>query len=262
VVLYGNILAAFHTIACQHRFTTMAALSTLLLSISLALLMVISIIELSFISSTVSFLHRRAGGQFNLSFVYTNPNNFPIHGKPLHFLLNQGHTSNGAAGTAFVLIGIGGILVLTARKSARFSRHHIVKMAYYAWIVFTILSALLTLAALIFTFIVTDNHKGQSINVFLASSLYDQPYPHQRPYPADEWTPENWFAALLATGGLGKDDASELNKRLRICRGWRWNLVPMFIFGVAVAGCAIWDVLASRKNVWTSGKQEKDSGSV
>lgn len=88
------------------------------LKVGIALLMVDSIIELSFLSSMVSWLHWRAGQTFAISYdgaVYNLP------GKPLNLEVNQGHTSNGAAGTAFILVGLGGILALWLRTRPGFA---------------------------------------------------------------------------------------------------------------------------------------------
>lgn len=73
----------------------------------LALLMIDAIIELSLISSMVAWLHSTAGGEFEvIAPEMQDMISFNLHGKPKNLLLNQGHTSNGAAGTAFVLVGL------------------------------------------------------------------------------------------------------------------------------------------------------------
>jgi hypothetical protein len=154
--------------------------------LALAALMIDAIIELSFISSMVAWLHHTAGGDFEVIAPETpDKMSFLLHGKPKGLLADQGHTSNGAAGTAFVLVGIGGIL-------ATILRHHALNGSrgpgwstrlYHAWIASTIVSAVLTLAALLYTFILTNAHKGQTIDIDLAILLDNRSFPNQVPYP-------------------------------------------------------------------------------
>jgi hypothetical protein len=211
---------------------------------AIALLMADSIIELSFISSMVSWLHRRAGGSFDVNY---NSSTFSLHGKPAGLLLNQGHTSNGAAGTAFVLIGMGGILALLLRNHA--IRHPGTGLSkfglgwYHAWLVFTVLSAFLTMSALIYVFVINNDHKGQSIDLSLASTLNNQPYPNYVAYPLDFWTPVNWFQAVLQLDLDSSADRSNIHNHLAIMRGWAWNLIPMFIIGLAVVALAFADAV-------------------
>jgi hypothetical protein len=80
------------------------------LAILVPILMVDAIIELSFISNMVAFLHGRGSKGWEVS--YPAGQKFELHGHPVGLLVDQGHTSNGAAGTAFVLIGCGGLLAM------------------------------------------------------------------------------------------------------------------------------------------------------
>lgn len=211
---------------------------TLALTGAIGLLMIDSIIELSFITSMVSWLHRRAGRDFSVQYDGTT---FPLHGKPLHLLVDQGHTSNGAAGTAFVLIGLGGLLALYIR------RFKFGNPVYYFWLVMTILSTLLTLTALIYTFVLTENHEGQTIDASVAAGLDNKPYPNMVPYPRDEWTPENWFVAVLKLPLANQGDVSDIESHLRVMRGWRWNLIPMLLLGLAVCILALVEGFVRRR---------------
>ncbi|CAK3811693.1 hypothetical protein MYCFIDRAFT_210690 [Lecanosticta acicola] len=218
---------------------------TLALKSTLALLMIDSIVELSLISSMVSWLHRRAGRDFIIDY---NNTTFPLHGKPLNLLVDQGHTSNGAAGTAFVLIGLGGILALWLRN------YKLGRPIYYFWLVMAQLSMLLTLAALIYTFVLTREHEGHAIDIALAASLDNKPYPNMVPYPMDKWTPELWFSAVLELSLRERSDRSDIRGHLRVMKGWRWNLIPMFILGLAVAVLAVMEAFVRRRQV--SGRDE------
>jgi hypothetical protein len=77
---------------------------------ALLLLMIDSAIELAMISSMVGYLHRSGANQY--AFDTDTGTSAVINAKPKGLLLNEGHTSNGAAGTALVLICFGGFLTL------------------------------------------------------------------------------------------------------------------------------------------------------
>lgn len=78
----------------------------------LALLTIDSILELSFIVSTVAWDHR----DHPMNVEGPDGTAVILKGKPLHLWTDQGHSSNGAAGTNIVLIGIIGFLLLGLRK--------------------------------------------------------------------------------------------------------------------------------------------------
>jgi len=217
----------------------------------LALLMVDAIIELSFISSMVAWLHSTAGGEFEVIAPEMQETlSFNLHGKPKNLLLNQGHTSNGAAGTAFVLIGLGGILVLTLRHRASTSSKvgRLTTFLYFGWLVSTILSALLTLAALAYTFAVTNETRGQTIDIALAASLDSRPYPNYVAYPRDDWTPETWFEAVLELTLVDRSLRSDIEHHLTIMRAWKWNLIPLFLLGLVFSTVALLDAWVERRN--------------
>lgn len=104
----------------QQSTTTAAAMPRPFtpLLIALPFLMLDSIIEVGMIGETVSFLHARAGKWFDVD--YPAGSTFRLHGKPQGLLVDQGHTSNGAAGTALILVGVGGLLTIyLERKKIR-----------------------------------------------------------------------------------------------------------------------------------------------
>ena len=77
--------------------------SYLPLYITMGVLMVDAVIEVGLVGSMVGFLHDRAGKFFTIN----GPEGaFNLHGKPKGLLVDQGHTSNGAAGTALILVGV------------------------------------------------------------------------------------------------------------------------------------------------------------
>jgi hypothetical protein len=117
------------------------------------------------------------------------------------------------------------------------------------WVVIAILSMLLTLAALIYTMVLTSTTDNQTINLNLAAAN-----PAPKKYPADEWTPETWFVAVLNQVPLTfESDRNDIRKQIRLMRGWRWNLIPFFILGLAVACAAVYEWVMLRRQ----GGQDK-----
>jgi len=205
------------------------AIPLLPLAAALLFLMIDSAIELALVSSMVGYLHRSGANQY--PFIDTGTGNVAlINAKPKHLLLNEGHTSNGAAGTALVLISFGGFLVLFLqhRRARNNSDPHRPSRLFLAYAVCTILSFLLTVAALGYTFSVTHSTSGQSINPIVAAQ-------HQsHAYPDDQWTPENWTKALLALPLTDPKDVSYLHHWLGVMKGWKWNLIPLFFASLLV----------------------------
>jgi hypothetical protein len=75
--------------------------------------MVDSAISLAMISSMVGYLHRSGANRYPFKY---GPGPASVPAKPAGLMLNQGHTSNGASGTALVGICFGGFLVLWLEK--------------------------------------------------------------------------------------------------------------------------------------------------
>lgn len=225
---------------------------SMLLYVFLGLLLIDGIIELAFISSMVGWLHRRAGKSFDFQWHGTegrvtlaSPGVYTITGKPQNLLVDQGHTSNGAAGAAIVIVGLGGILVLCLRRfSPKTFRSGFGTALYMIWRVFTVLSALLALVALVYTFVITNKYAGQTISVQVAAS--DGP---DTPYPYGLWTPENWFTAILNELDLVQNsDRADIELRVAIMRGWRWNLIPLTVLGFIVAALAWIEAFKRKRN--------------
>lgn len=252
--MYTALTQDLHSTALNR--STMAPMTKILVG-AVSLLMVDSIIEMAFISNMVSWLHRRAGGDFFID--YPKGSVFPLHGKPEGLLVNQGHTSNGAAGTAFVAIGMGGLLILWLRHrqlQRSSTESGVSKFLHRFWVIMTVLSALLAFAALVYTFVVTYQHDHQSIDVAVASGLPNHPYPDYVAYPALQWTPENWFTAVLKLNLNSPGDRSDIQSQLRLMKAWRWNLIPLWIIGTAVAALAVVDMVAHRRGA-SSGRGQR-----
>lgn len=112
---------------------------------------------------------------------------------------------------------------------------------FLAYTVFTVLSFFLTLSALAYTFAVTNQTKGQSIDKAVAVQF------QHHAYPLDHWTPENWTKALLGLPLTSDKDAKYLRGWLRVIEGWKWNLIPMFLIGLLVASLSVHACLRQRK---------------
>jgi len=107
--------------------------------------------------------------------------------------------------------------------------------------IFTVLSLFLTLAALAYTFAVTNQTKGQSIDKAVAVQFEGENY------PLDKWSPENWTKALLALPLTSNTDANYLSHWLHVIEGWKWNLIPMFLLGLLVASLTVKEYLGNRR---------------
>lgn len=208
------------------------------LPIALGALMTVSILELSFIVGMVGWLLDTASGTFVIRY---NGSTFDLSGEPKDIMVNQGHTSNGAAGTAFVLVGLGGILALWLRSRDNFHKSRFSVVFYHSWLVVNVLALLLTFASLVYVFVVTNAHKGQTIDVALASTL------DGRKYPTDTWTPQNWFSALLKLDIADADVRKDISDHLRLMRGWQYNLIPFFLVQLVETALAVWDAFMVRK---------------
>ncbi|KUI54445.1 hypothetical protein VP1G_01888 [Cytospora mali] len=228
-----------------------------LLKVIVGLLMVVSIVELSFISATVGFLAKRASGTFDV--VY-NGATFPIAGEPVNLSVNQGHTSNGASGTAFIIIGCCGLLALWLRGRSGYHNKSIgglfSRSWYRLWLAFNVPALLLTLGALAYTFAVTKAHQGQRIDLSVARRLDGGAYPLQ------EWTPQNWFDALLKLDLASGSDRDDIESHYKIARGWEFNLIPFFIVQLVQTVLALLEAVRMRKADRQNGygDAEKDAG--
>jgi hypothetical protein len=227
------------------------------LYVALALLTIDGVIELGFITSMVHWLNTVAGAGFPIS--YPDNGQFLLAGKPKNFLVDQGHTSNGAAGSAFIVVGLGGFLALALRH--RQLKHHDVlhgftSFLYNFWLYFSAVAAIYSLAAFVYVFAVTYQHDNQSIDLQFASTLHNEPYPNNVPYPRLTWTPQNWYPAVLQLPLASQSDRDTIKFNLMLMRGWQWNLIPMVILGFVVASLAFVDRMKHRQRL---NKQHADS---
>ncbi|KAF1984768.1 hypothetical protein K402DRAFT_447506 [Aulographum hederae CBS 113979] len=197
------------------------------LYVLLGLLMVDAITEVGFVGSMVGYLHDNHGNKpFEIQ--YTAENGiFLLPAKPTHPIVDQGHTSNGAAGTALVLVGILGYVVLWLKsRPQHMSIALLTRPAFLTWVVLTVLSFLLTLAALAYTFTVTHSTSNQTIDLS---------------------APGNWYKAVLELQFQDPNEKGDIRNHIRLMEGWRWNLIPLFLLGGAIAVLAVWMAIKERK---------------
>lgn len=191
----------------------------------MGLVMIASAIELSFISATVGYLAQLGNITFT---VVSNGQTIQVPGLPANLSVNQGHTSNGAAGTGLIVIGFAGTLALWLRSRTGY-RHKsfgglFSRCWYRLWLLLNVPALLLTLTALAYVFAVTNQHKGQSIDLGIAKSLDSG-----SKYPLLEWTPQGWFGALSKLDFVVGSDQDGVQSHLDIARGWQYNLIPFFV---------------------------------
>ncbi|KAK3297692.1 uncharacterized protein B0H64DRAFT_129935 [Chaetomium fimeti] len=214
---------------------------SLLLPIGLCLflLAVDAAITMGLVSSMVSFLHHNGRGPFAVAPADGSP--FPLTGLPANLVVDQGHTANAAGGTALILIGFGGSIALWLERRSR-KKWDRSSPFFHIWAVFVLLSWLLTMVALIYTFVETAKTGGQVIDLSVARA---NPPPAR--YPDGRWTPENWYAAVLDLPLASAAQRRVINGNLTIMRAWRWNLVPLFILGFILLSLVVVELLRMRR---------------
>ncbi|RDW61373.1 hypothetical protein BP5796_11265 [Coleophoma crateriformis] len=227
------------------------------LVVSLLVLMVDAAIQLALISSMVGYLHRSGANEYPFSY---NGTSVVVNAKPKGLLLNEGHTSNGAAGSALVLVCFGGFFMIwwLRRRAARNVRKP--SYLFVAYTAVSVLALVLTLVALSWTFALTNQTSGQQIDQLIASTS------QHHAYPADEWTPGTWTDALLALPLIDEKDVSYLKHWRHVMNGWKWNAIPLFLVEtVAVAFICLtfwedWKIESyTEKNM---GSHDKSGGGI
>lgn len=219
----------------------MAVITKILLA-AMVVLLIDGALEMALIANMVSWLHRRAGGDFIIDY---EGQTFPLHGKPATELADHGHASNGAAGTAVVAIGFGGFLSLYLRHRQLKTSHELrgfAKGLYNFWVGLTVVAAIYNIASLVYTFVETYRHMGQNIDIAYAATL-------DKAYPLEQWTPENWLTAILELSLAHGHDRSDIEHQLMLMKGWRWNLIPLSILGMIVAALAISERMVLKRRV-------------
>ncbi|KAI0453791.1 hypothetical protein F5B21DRAFT_504883 [Xylaria acuta] len=207
------------------------SVTSIALKACIGLMMIDAIIEVSFVSSSIAWLQDMAGRKF-LHFVASGSKH-RLSVLPLHLVTEHLQTINGASGTAFALVGLGGIAALVLRDWAQYRVGRVAKSCryfYYLWLSCNMPALLLTGATVIYVFAITNERAGQKISVPEAVSL------NGSPYDLNNWTPAGWFSAVLKLKLLR--DRADIERQLAMMKAWLYNLPTMFLFqsGVTVLG--------------------------
>lgn len=202
--------------------------------ISNAVLSALSISNLGLISSMVGFLHHEKDHVKAYEVAWPG-NTIQLAVEPKHLWTDQGHESNGVAGYGFFL-GLYGLFVawrLGRRTSNTFSKNLL------ALAILQLLAVLFTLSAIIFVFLVTNQTKGQQILPDIARSY--------EPYPADKWTPETWFKAVLDLPLVSQSHRDNISSKVTNMVVWRWMLIPIFLADIVALSVSALEIFKQRK---------------
>lgn len=215
--------------------------ASLPLKVTLGLVMIASAIELSFISATVAYL-----AQIGKIAVLSNGQTNEVPGLPANLEVNQGHTSNGAAGTGLIIVGFAGVLALQLRGRPGYHNGTLGGLFrrswYRLWLVLNVPALLLTLGALAYVFAVTNAHNGQDIDMAVVRGLQDG-----GKYPRQDWTPQGWFEALGKLEFVSGNDRDDVALHLKLAKGWQYNLIPFFVVQLAHTVLALLDARRRRR---------------
>ncbi|KAI0399134.1 hypothetical protein F4802DRAFT_603260 [Xylaria palmicola] len=224
----------YHVVARWALKPRTPSVTSIVLRVFTGLLILDSLIELSFISSTISWLDDTARHKIFRFVAYGSKHH--LSGLPRHLIVDHADLGNGAAATALVVVGFGGIISILLRNWAQYRKGELAKLCryfYYLWLAFNIPALIFTSAALIYVFAVTNARAGQRIDTPLAVNL------NGRTYDRGIWTPVDWFSAVLRLR-LTRD-REEILKHLTIMRGWQYNLITMFLLQLGETFFALMD---------------------
>lgn len=217
--------------------------ASLPLKITLGLVMIASAIELSFISATVAYLAQIGKTTFS---VLSESQTIQVPGHPASLEVNQGHASNGAAGTGLIIIGWAGVLALQMRGAPGYHNGTLGgvlrRLWYRLWLVLQVPALLLMLGSLAYVFAVTNAHKGQDVDLAVVQGLQDGDK-----YPLGDWTPQGWFEALGKLDLVSGSERDGVDVHLKLAKGWQYNLIPLFLVQLAHTVLALLDARRRRR---------------
>ncbi|QIX01011.1 hypothetical protein AMS68_006528 [Peltaster fructicola] len=206
---------------------------TIILWITVVVLTLDAAAEIGLVAATIAWLNNHPS---QLTYInYGGPTYLRYWPFLPHILWRNHVYLNIAVGAIiFVLIGVLGIAALTLRKRQSFASSTSSKIVYHLWLLFTLCSTALTLAALIYTYVL--EHMARNQLAANGSSTYTTAY-----------TPRTWFSELLAE--LYIRPASEqldIVNNLQIMEAWQINLIPLFILSFLVATFAVVEAVIAR----------------
>ncbi|CRG86578.1 hypothetical protein PISL3812_03588 [Talaromyces islandicus] len=184
------------------------------------ILLIFATIQLALVSRMVAFLQIQKTQVKTYQALGSDSLGFKIHVLPEKLSLNQGHTTNGAAGYGLVL----SIALLVITFSFRNDRNH--KRKLLMMTILLVLLVLFILSAFIYVFAVTYLTSENRINTRYAQSM------DGAPYPIDNWTPETWYKALL----LLPIENVDLTGAYQEMVAWRWWIFPYLMVSILASG--------------------------
>lgn len=95
---------------------------------------------------------------------------------------------------------------------------------------------------MIAVFVLHNQSSGQTIDLAVAAAN-----PEPAMYPLDQWTPDNWFDAVLKLPLANQSDRNTINNFMPVIRGTAWNLIPLFLLSLPVAGLAVRELFVGRR---------------
>lgn len=121
-----------------------------------------------------------------------------------------------------------------------------------ALLILQVLAVLFTLSALIFVFLVTNETRGQRILSSIATSRV--------PYPAEKWTPETWYKAVLELPLANRWQHNLISTKVVIMVAWRWILIPLFLLDLLALGFSVREYVKQKRTVVAGEQFEQVSG--
>jgi hypothetical protein len=105
-----------------------------------------------------------------------------------------------------------------------------------------LIGTIFSLSAFIFVFVVTYQTTGQRIREPIAINAAGLNY------PAEKWTPETWFRAILDLPLAHGAQHAQIKSRVRNMEAWRWILLPLLLVYITASYVVVTTWLRQRRN--------------
>jgi len=239
------------------------------------LLSCLCVVEFSLISSIVSYIHLQGPLVWQIS---DSQYDFPLDRIPAHLHLDAGHVSNAAAGLGFFVGLLGIYIAFAARRDANPVRSGVhydslatqsiltkgekerarssnragfvpLSALFILFATSAVLDFLLTMSALIFSFVYDQMTSSNTISLDIAS----QEVGHH--YTQDNWSPGTWFSAVLALPLASQSDQNSVHYHISVMKASKWMLVPLFIVVFFVMLVSLFSLWRNRKTTIASDEE-------
>ncbi|CAN9255679.1 unnamed protein product, partial [Alternaria alternata] len=105
-----------------------------------------------------------------------------------------------------------------------------------------LIGTIFSLSAFIFVFVVTYQTTGQRIREPIAINAAGLNY------PAEKWTPETWFRAILDLPLAHGAQHAQIKSRVRNMEAWRWILLPLLLVYITASYIVVTTWLRQRRS--------------